>query len=251
MKNNAIIISLVMGGYLFTNIPMGWSAEKATKPASVKTKEMKKEAKVEGRKVIYNPPKDIGRPEGTRGGGSRGSQGLPGVFTTLAPINHMGLTSQAQPFFYWYISQTTKYPIEFTLIEDQAIDPLLEKPLPTPTQPGVQVIQLPDYGVRLEAGKTYQWFVTIVHDKDRRSKDLLTSGWIRMAELPTPVAEQITQADPRDATALYAQAGFWYDALEAISVGISSEGQNDGLRQVRTSLLQQIGLDSIGELDQK
>ena len=181
MKNRTLIISLVMGGYLLTNIPIGWSAEMATNQASVK----KKETKVEGRKVFYHPPRGIGRPEGTRSGGSRGSQGLPGVFTTLAPMNHMGLTSQEQPFLYWYISQTTEYPIEFTLIEDQAIDPLVEKPLSTTTQPGVQVIRLEDYGVRLEPGKHYRWFVTIVPDKDRRSKDLLASGRIRLAELPT------------------------------------------------------------------
>src|SRR5688500_14153006 len=72
---------------------------------------------------IYKPPR-VGTPAGRVGGGTRGLGVLPTLYV-LAP-NHVGLTTQAQPSLYWYLSQSTTTPIELTVIDAQGVSPLLE-----------------------------------------------------------------------------------------------------------------------------
>ena len=39
--------------------------------------------------------------------------------------------------------------------------------------------------------------------------------------------------------AIYAEAGYWYDALQSISLAIAAEPKNAGLHKLRASLLEQ------------
>src|ERR671922_2883156 len=98
---------------------------------------------------VYVPPRG-GAPGGRVGGSTRGI-GAPPTLSVLAP-DHTGLTAQEQPSLYWYLSESTTYPVEFTIRDDRAIQPLIERRLRSPTQPGVQRVRLADYGVRLSLG---------------------------------------------------------------------------------------------------
>ena len=53
---------------------------------------------------VYKPPQ-LGAPGGRVGGGTRGIGGDALSLVALAP-NHVGLTTQVQPTFYWYLSGT-------------------------------------------------------------------------------------------------------------------------------------------------
>ncbi len=198
-------------------------------------------------KNLYRPPRR-GAPGGRVGGGTRGPQAdLPEVLA-LVP-DHLGLTSMEQPSFAWYISRPTSHPLEFTIIDENGVTPLIEKPLPSPTVPGVHLIELSQFDLKLEEGKTYQWFVALIPDPQHRSKDIIAGGIIEMDSAPPDLQQNIEKGDAIHATTLYAQAGFWYDAMTTISHHIQSDPTNAHLREIRAALLDQVQLSRVSQED--
>ena len=196
---------------------------------------------------IYKPPKR-GAPGGRLGGGTRGFTLESPALVALAP-DHVGLTAREQPTLFWYTSKTTDRPFELTLIEDHAINPIVEVTLPPPTQPGVQRIRLSDYGVRLSTGTEYQWFVALVLDENHRSKDILTGGKIERVDLPESVLARLAHVSHEKSTAIYAEAGYWYEAIAAASDAIDASSHPTGVRDARASLLEQVGLKDVAATD--
>jgi uncharacterized protein DUF928 len=193
---------------------------------------------------VYNPP-SRGAPGGRIGGGTRGGGNIF-VLSVLAP-DHSGFTTSEQPSLYWFISKPTALPIELTVMDSQGIKPLLETKLPSPAEPGIQRVRLADYNVHLAPGAAYRWFVAVVPDADRRSKDILAGGAIERVDLQEDVKAKLAQASDNEVPFVYAQAGLWYDALKSISDLIDAAPQNQELRNERTALLKQVGLPLTNE----
>ena len=127
---------------------------------------------------IYQLPK-VGKPTGRLGGGRRGQvTDVPQVYT-LVP-DHVGRTTSQQPVLYWYMSDGTVGDLKFelTLIDETSVDPLIDTGVARPPAPGLQRVDLADYGMNLAIGEEYQWSVVLVTDPDDRSKDIVSSGWI-------------------------------------------------------------------------
>jgi hypothetical protein len=194
---------------------------------------------------VYRPPKR-GAPGGRVGGGTRGVQREVFVLSVLAP-DHTGLTVSEQPFLYWFISNPTSFPVELTVMDLQAVQPILEIRIPPPVQAGVHRIRLADYGIRLSSGAAYRWYVAVVPDPDRRSKDILAGGAIERVEVPEGIKSKLAQAGNADLPSLYAEAGIWYDALRAISDLIEAAPQDHELRKRRAALLAQVKLPAVEE----
>lgn len=193
---------------------------------------------------IYEPPKSK-LPRARVGGTTRGSLGKDPQVVALVP-DHLAQTSREEPTLYWYISQTTSLPIIFTLREDEAVRPILEVPLSAPKKPGIQVLRLKDYNVKIKEEIIYRWFVSVQRDKESPSQDIVTGGMIERV----PFLETIIFARREDDPLLiYAKAGFWYDALKAICDKIEAAPEDKLLRQQRACLLEQAGLSEIGQLD--
>jgi hypothetical protein len=194
----------------------------------------------------YIPP--VRSAPGGRVGGSTRGPGTPPTLSALAP-DHTGLTIQEQPSLYWYLSKPTSYPIEFTIIDDRGIQPLIERRLSGSLQPGMQRVRLAEYGLRLSVGVLYRWSVALVVDPDNRSRDVIAGGAIERIAPPTELRAKLARAGKTRAPYLYAEAGLWYDALAAISDLIDAAPNDQVLRQERASLLEQVGLPQIAELD--
>jgi hypothetical protein len=194
----------------------------------------------------YIPP--VRSAPGGRVGGSTRGIGTPPTLSALAP-DHTGLTIQEQPSLCWYLSKPTSYPIEFTIIDDRAIQPLIEKRLSGSLQPGMQRVRLAEYGLRLSVDVLYRWSVALVVDPDNRSRDVIAGGAIERIAPPTELRAKLARAGKTRAPYLYAEAGLWYDALAAISDLIDAAPNDQVLRQERASLLEQVGLPQIAELD--
>lgn len=191
----------------------------------------------------YKPPLR-GAPGGRVGGGTRGGEAdLPSP-SVLAP-EHVGLTGEEQPSLYWFLPKSTSLLVEVTVIEAQAIKPLLEMRLAAPLTPGVHRLRLGDHGVRLVPGVQYQWFVALVRDPDYRSKDILAGGGIERIELPEALRTRLLRAGKIELPNLYAEAGIWYDAVAAISDLIESRPDDPVLRGQRAALLDQVGLQEV------
>jgi hypothetical protein len=159
------------------------------------------------------------------------------------------LTAHAQPALYWYLSAATSYPVELTVTSPQAVQPLLETRLQLPIQPGIHRVRLADHGIHLEPGRPYQWFVALVRDADQRSKDVVAGGMIEHQELPAPLRAQVQQAGTEHAAHLYAELGFWYDALAAVSQLVETAPQEPMFRKQRAALLEQVSLPEVAAYD--
>jgi hypothetical protein len=196
---------------------------------------------------VYKPPLR-GAPGGRVGGGTRGTGGGREVFvlSVLAP-DHTGLTMQEQPSLYWFISSVASSPVELTVMDPRATQPVLEVRIPSPVQRGVHRIRLADHGVRLSPGVAYRWYVAVVPDPDRRSKDILAGGTIERVETPAELSAKLARASKTEVPFLYAEAGLFYDALTAISELIETAPEDPGLQKQRATLLAQVGLPAIGE----
>lgn len=196
---------------------------------------------VGAKSVVYIPPRR-GAPRARVGaGGVRGSAALPRPLA-LAP-DHVGLTVSASPSLFWHIDAAPGLDVEliFTLIDDRATEPLAEIALDGPGGAGIQRLRLSKYGVQLEPEVEYTWSIALVPDTKQRSSDVVSLGFIRRVARPDGFAVETSDA------AAFAEAGIWYDALEALSDAVDSDPANRNLRAQRSSLLRQAQLGAAVE----
>lgn len=196
-------------------------------------------------KLTYVPPLR-GAPITRVGGASRGQTTETLVLSVLAP-EHTGLTSSAQPVLYWYVSKAVREPVEFTLNDPKADSPVLEIPLKGPFGPGIHRLHLADY--QLQPGIDYQWFVTLVPAAEQHARDIIAGGTIRRTPPPPLLERRLQGADRRQLPAIYAEQGFWYDAIAALSQLIDSNPGDKTLREQRADLLEQVGLAAAAAYD--
>ncbi|HEY3067424.1 MAG TPA: DUF928 domain-containing protein [Methylomirabilota bacterium] len=194
---------------------------------------------------VYKPPLR-GAPGGRVGGGTRGAGRELFVLTVLAP-DHTGLTVQEQPSLRWFVSNKTPYPVEFTVMDPRATQPLVEHRIPAPIEAGLHTIRLADHNVRLAPGVAYRWFVAIVPDASRRSRDILAGGTIERVEPSEELRAKLARASKADVPFVYAEAGVWYDAFTAISELIDTSPGNADLKKQRAALMSQVGLPEIND----
>jgi len=199
---------------------------------------------------VYKPPLR-GSPGGRVGGGTRGaSLEAPVSLSVLVP-DHVGLTLQAQPNLYWFISRKPAHPIEFTLTEKDAVKPVLEARLKPMDKAGIQRIPLADHGVQLRPNVLYKWFVAVITDPDRRSRDILSGGMIEVVSASPELSARLAQTPKARLPFALAEGGLWYDALAGVSDMIDAAPKDLTLRKQRAALLDQVGLNEAAEFDLK
>jgi hypothetical protein len=192
---------------------------------------------------VYQPPLR-GAPATRTGGASRGEQDSELILSVLAPES-TGLTSRAQPTLYWYSSQGLAVPLEFTLNDDKSIKPLVETKANAP-RPGIHALRL---NYILKPDVEYQWAIAAVADPNQRASDLIASGTIKRAQPSTTLAAQLNGASKPRLPFLYAQEGFWYDAIATLSEQIDANPADRDLREQRAALLEQVGLRAAAAYD--
>jgi hypothetical protein len=179
--------------------------------------------------------------------GLRGAGSVPALIA-LAP-EHVGRTVSAQPSLHWYVSDlpTEEGEIWFTLADAESPDPLVRARLPIPSKPGVQPIDLSDYGVQLPLSVEYRWSVTLRSDPAHPAQDAVALGWLERVEAPASVAEHLAKGAPGAAPLIYAESGLWYDALSSLAELIERYPENRSVQSARSALLEQGGLEPIAE----
>jgi len=190
--------------------------------------------------ILYQPPK-LGAPGARIGGGTRApGTKLPTVLA-LVP-DHLGLTTEKQPTLYWFLSEPTTSPIEFTLNDEKSGKTILQLKLGAQDRSGIHGVSLSQHGVSLAPQKEYRWFVTIDVDPNNPSRNVFSGGSIMYVESNGNLKERLRRSSKTEIPAVYAQEGIWYDAFETLSRLIQENPGDRRLREQRAGLLEQVGL---------
>jgi len=164
----------------------------------------------------------------------------------LAPP-HVGATSNSAPTLYWYLAEESPYPIDVTLADDVAIDPLLEVRLEPPVAAGLHVLALEERGVRLEPDVTYEWWVRLVRDPNRPKLNSDSGAAIRFSVPEGARADALLKSEPAALAHTLAAQGYWYDAFATLTRWIELGSEAQRIRGLRAALLEQAGLPALPE----
>jgi hypothetical protein len=248
MKSRSVSLLACSAALLAFSAPEAFSQAGSpvpTKPASPSTPEP---AKLPSH-IRYKPPVS-GAPAVRGTGGTRGGGGNLPTLYVLAP-EHEALTTHSQPALFWYQSESTKSDFELTLIEPKKPRPVGIWKNSDEHSAGIHSVSLARKKITLEPNVSYRWSVALIPDSKSRSKDIIATGAIRRVEAPAELAAKIAKAPLAERAARYAEAGFWYDALQAISLAIAAEPNNTALHQLRADLLKQVGLKQAAAAEKK
>jgi Domain of Unknown Function (DUF928) len=164
---------------------------------------------------VYKPP-PRGAPGGRVGGASRGAIKVTVALPTidlLSPDGHTGLTTSATPTLYFFVSQPSAWPTQFTISTAAQPNPILEVNIPAPRQRGIYSVRTADYHIRLEPGVVYTWSVSVILNPKARSRDIVASASLLRTAADPVLTASLLAAPPHRRAVLLAQAGLWYDAV--------------------------------------
>jgi hypothetical protein len=190
---------------------------------------------------VWVPRVRRGAPASRVGGATRSRNNAVTIRTLVPEVDEAALTLAAQPRLYWHLSPRTTHSVNFTLLDPDVTDPVVDTIIKGPFEAGVHVLSLADYGVQLEPGGNYEWFVAVVPDPDNRSADSVARGVI-IRVTDAKLSSQVASSEPDSTTGLLAQSGIWYEALDLASRRMQKKPEDAGLRQQRDAMLQQVGL---------
>ncbi len=194
--------------------------------------------------------------------GERGTErgverALPGVTTKMAalvlpiparmePIAPMqtGYTNKAQPAVYFYLSDPSSDPIEFTLNSANQIEPVYTTAIKPDTESGrleagFHRIDFAQFGITLEPAIEYEWFVAIVLSEDERSIDFLAGGAITYRPQTPALAAELDALNSGSEQFALARHGVWYDAIDSLAARMNTGRDSDHLRRQLIALLDQ------------
>lgn len=198
-------------------------------------------------KPRYVPPKTIGTPNRTLGGGSRGCGGfqsprdlhsLTPQFQLLVPHDHIGVTVSTHPTLTWQMGDVSPVPMELALVEPGVSQPLWVTTI-FKTQVGINQIKVPRTVQALEPGRLYRWTLSQICNPKRPSENAYATAWIERTE-STAHRGMALGSDEVQAHQL-AEAGIWYDALAYLTKDMG--GSLQGSDSVK-ALLEDIGLST-------
>lgn len=208
-------------------------------------------------------------PSGTPVGRRRGAAGRSGgnctihlPLTALVPAIEKrvgegkatyvwGITSAEYPTFWFYVpdSGPSLRSVEFVLQDDQNND-VYRTFVKLPQKQGIVSLSLPSTSTPLKINQNYHWFfktemaVSCQQQEPVIVKDAV-EGWVQRVQPDLNLTSQLKTATQRQQMALYAQNGFWYDALKTLAQLRLQKPEDAALKANWQELLQSVGLSEI------
>lgn len=168
----------------------------------------------------------------------RGTKDLPQL-QIMAPATHIGLTRESAPRLWWSLSEASPLPVMIVIDQEDAEEPVLETVLPGPQARGFQSIDLRTMNVSLEPGVNYQWFVSLVLDPNRPSKNLVAGGALRVLPASDPRAQRAAAASALEQGHTAAAQGLWYDAFDRFAELASGNPEVEATVGFRDEMIRQ------------
>jgi hypothetical protein len=225
--------------------------KKVEQPAPTASKPPPKPQEEQPGVPVYKPPKPTrgSFPRNLTGAATRGRGGADAPLVLALAPDHLGQTVNAQPNLYWFLEKDSETRVDFTLIDEESVSPLLEITMAGPLHGGVHTVRLADHGISLEPGRWYEWSVAVVAGGRDPAEDRISRGFITRVAMPPGLPQQLEERGPEQAVNLLAESGLWYDAITTLSLAIDGEQPEPPLRQARAALLEQVGLTPVAQRD--
>ncbi|WP_424100792.1 DUF928 domain-containing protein [Moorena producens] len=218
-------------------------------------------------RLRFIPPTDSA-PRKSNGSGSRGGcEQLPSeLVTLLIPSKEVAAkTISGHPRFLWYLSEPVEVPIVFTLVDTVEHQTIFEKKIDS-AEVGMISVELPENSPQLIANppgleakdrNIYMWFVTLECDRENPSNNSYHTSWIERVSPPPELEQKLAAvaANTNSSTSellhqqaiIYAEAGAWFDALDALYQAQAANPNDSSIRADFIALLEQVGLGSVAQ----
>jgi len=190
------------------------------------------------------PPPSYATPAGAESlvwmrqfGAVRAAPGAAKV-SARAPGDHTGLTLSRTPRLWWYLEQRTDLPVQLTIVDGEAIEPLVRVELPGPHAAGLHAFDLSAQGVTLAPGVDYRWFVSVVVDPDRPSRNPVSAGSLRVAADADARRQTVSSAAAPARGNTLAELGLWYDAFDFYASLAAAHPEVERLAAYRDRLIE-------------
>ncbi|BAY22238.1 hypothetical protein NIES2100_20010 [Calothrix sp. NIES-2100] len=168
--------------------------------------------------ATYKPPANPSSPRTPTGSNSSRTNECTGnektSLTALAPVDYIGQTVSLQPIFAWFVPNSPSRDIEFRLYEyvngkpQQVVKTIMQ------SSPGIMTYSFANKQINLAVGQKYVWQVALLCNPNHPSEDLIVRANIEVVAIPPKLKNQLLQTKELGKRSdLYAEQGFWYDAL--------------------------------------
>lgn len=201
----------------------------------------------------FMPPRGIGAPSRTAGGGSRdtgcgNSEEISGsplraLVPSLPESNNWAVTVAANPQFFVYVPKSSARNAEFALKDEDQNDVYRTK-LPISGQEEIIEIRLPE-NTSLQVGKRYSWYFSMFCNTRDRSQNPSINSWSLRTELNSNLSAKIKQAAPIERYKLYAQNGIWHEAVATLAEERRKNPADSTLASEWKKLLESAGIKNL------
>ena len=155
-------------------------------------------------------PSDRGYTAGTRNGCAGNEQA---ALTAIAPHSYVGRTTSTRPTLTWFVPDQKQYPLELSVVgsSTKRTTPIVKESVSGFGHWTISEEQ------SLAKNQKYRWQVVLICNPNRPSASLVVEAEIEVVETPPELARALAAvSDPVMRSQLYAEAGFWYDALAEV-----------------------------------
>ena len=204
---------------------------------------------LEANAQTFNPPSGLGTPQRTAGGSrpmrsSCADLTQQAAFVALSPNRFTGTTASDHPTVWVSVPPTNAKTLEFSLFDAEQ-NGIYQTNIPIDSSTRMVKVTLPQTTATLTAGESYAWAAALVCDPQRRTEDWVATGWINKQPLSRNLQQQLTQASPEQQMKLYAQAGYWYETIDALVELRRSQPTNAKFATAWSDLLKIGGLPAL------
>jgi hypothetical protein len=159
--------------------------------------------------------------------------------------DHVARTATPQPMLFWQIDGrlSDADQLGFVITSETEPEPLYEAKFPDPVGTGRQAIDLGGLGVSLSEDTIYRWTVFVRKRSSDPSEDRIAQGWIQYRSAPASLTQQMGVRETAERAELYAESGYWYDALALLVALREQHPGNEKIRDVLDDFLAEAGVE--------
>ena len=114
--------------------------------------------------------------------------------------------------------------------------------MPRSVDAGIQGISLKEINVKLDPNVEYRWSVAVIPESAGDLKSSVATASIRFVPAPPTLQSRIASATDSTQAHIYADEGYWYDAVDVLVKHIRQGPNSKRARSHLASLLKQSGV---------